>query len=69
MSLPEIICQTARNLLFKMAARSDHFRQWVYPNLPKSYTWNPEVEQEIEQGMLRGLSAEQISKELYSKHS
>ena len=70
MSLPKTICDTAKDIIFKMAVNSgDHFRSWVYPRLPKNYDFNPTLEREIEQGMLRGLSAEDISREIYDRHA
>jgi hypothetical protein len=69
-NLPEMICNKAHNLLFERAINAgDRFRQWFYPDLPKSYNVNPQVDEEIEAAMLRGLSAQQIADLVYSQFS
>ncbi len=68
MKLFEVIELEVKNLLFTEATRgSESFRQWYYPNLPKSYEINNEVEPMIEKLILQGKSAVQIAEIICSK--
>jgi hypothetical protein len=60
-----IIHEAALELVIHEAASgSDSFRQFVYPGLPKSYTINPKVDELINDGIGRGLSAVRILDEI-----
>jgi hypothetical protein len=67
--LPAIICNEALREVLAMVTweRSDKFIRWVYPGALGRV--NEEVGAEIEAGMLRGLSAMQIAREIYTAHS
>jgi hypothetical protein len=68
--LPSTIPAAAIEILCEKAVHSgDGFRQWLYPNLPKSYEVNPDARKAAEAGMLAGQSAQQIADELYRAHS
>ncbi len=70
LSFPDMICMAAEKLLFNRAATgTDRFRHWYYPGLPADYKVNPNLRSEVERGMLRGLSAQQIADEIYQCHS
>jgi hypothetical protein len=58
----EMIRQTARNLLTEEATKgSDGFRQWFYPEAPKGYLVNTELDSLIDTGIKAGKSAQQIA--------
>jgi len=58
------------NILFKYATtRGDNFRQWFYPNLPKAYDINPYVWILIDEGITKGLNAQEIADSIYKTNA
>ncbi|HVN82284.1 MAG TPA: hypothetical protein VMW38_25085 [Terriglobia bacterium] len=59
----------ASNLLFhRVSTGSDRFRQWYYPDAPKSYRANAAVDLEIIRGLSAMKTPHQVADEIYEAH-
>jgi hypothetical protein len=58
------------NILFKYATtRGDNFRQWFYPNLPKAYDINADVWVLMDEGITKGLNAQEVADSIYKTNA
>lgn len=59
------IANSTYEILFTEALNgSDNFRIWFYHKMPESYEINPRIPDMIYQGIVKGKSAKQISKDI-----